>query len=119
MTKRQLKRVNQKLSRRTIDAPSTGRFCEASNSPEKSLVQHGLVERKANFVVSRKLLLRAYKFKETKHDRFEKRPAAAEAEEIDDRSTEADVSALCRSIGLFFFSFFYDRLTTLDLCFLL
>ena len=33
--------------------------------------------------------------------------AATEAEEIDDRSTEADVNALRRSIELFFFSFFY------------
>ena len=55
---------------------------------------------------SRKLLLRGYKFKDTKHDRFGKRSAATEAEEIDDRSTEANVNALCRSIELFFF-FFY------------
>ena len=55
---------------------------------------------------SRKLLLRGYKFKETKHDRFGKRPAATEAEEIVDQSTEADVNALRRSIKLFF-SFFY------------
>ena len=52
---------------------------------------------------SRKLLLRDCKFKETKHNRFGKRPAATEAEEIDDRSTEADVNALRRSIKLFFF----------------
>ena len=31
MTKIQLKRVNHKLSRRTVDAPSTGRAREASN----------------------------------------------------------------------------------------
>ena len=60
----------------------------------------------------RKFLLRGYKFKEIKHDRFGKRPAATEAEKIDERSTEADVNAFGRSIGLFFFSFFYDRLTT-------
>ena len=59
MTKIQLKRVNDKLSRRTIDAPSTGRFCEASSGPEKNLVQHGLVEKEENFVDSRKLLFRA------------------------------------------------------------
>ena len=53
----------------------------------------------------RKLLLRGYKFKETKHDRFGKRPAATWAEELDDRSTEANVNALCRSIELFFFLF--------------
>ena len=46
------------------------------------------------------------KFKETKHYRFGKRPAATEAEEIDDRSAEADVNALRRSIELFFFLFF-------------
>ena len=62
----------------------------------------------------RKFLLRGYKFKETEHDRFGKRPAATGAEKIDDRSTEADVNTYCRSIGLFVFSFFYDRLTTLD-----
>ena len=56
---------------------------------------------------SRKLLLRGYKFKDTKHDIFGKRTAATEAEEINDRSTEADVNALCRSIELFLFSFFY------------
>ena len=104
MTKIQLKRVNRKLSRRTVDAPSTGRFREASSRPEKSLVLHGLVEKKkANFVDSRKLLLRGYKFKETKHDRFGKRPAVTEAEEIDDWSTEADRNALRRSIEFFFF----------------
>ena len=106
MTKIQLKRVNNKLSQRTVDAPLTGRAREAYNGPEKSLVQHGLVEKKANFVDSGKLLLTGYKFKETKHDRFRKRPAATEAEEIDDRSTEAGVNALRRSIKLFFFSFF-------------
>ena len=35
MTKMQLKRVQHKLSQRTVDAPSTGRFREASSSPEK------------------------------------------------------------------------------------
>ena len=118
MTKNQLKRVNRKLSRRTVGAPSTGRFREASSGTEKSFVQHGLVEKqKANFVDSRKLLLRGYKFKDAKHDRFGKRSAATEAEDIDDRSTEADVNALRRSIELFFF--LRCRLTTLDLHFLL
>ena len=55
---------------------------------------------------SGKLLLRGYKFKETKHNSFGKRPAPIEAEEIDERSTEADVNALRRSMKLFF-SFFY------------
>ena len=54
---------------------------------------------------SRKLLLRRYKFKETNHDRIGKRPAVPEAEEIDYRSTEADVNALGRSIELFIFIF--------------
>ena len=54
---------------------------------------------------SRKLLLRGYKFKETKHDRFGERPAATESEEIDDRSAVADVNALRRSMKLFFFLF--------------
>ena len=59
MTKIQLKRVNRKLSRRTVDAPLTGRFREDSSGPEKSLVPHGLVDnKKANSVDSRKLLLR-------------------------------------------------------------
>ena len=46
MTKIQLKRVNRKLSRRTVDTPSAGRFREASSGPEKSLVLHSLVEKK-------------------------------------------------------------------------
>ena len=106
MTKIQLKRVNHKLSRRTDDAPSTGHAREASNGPEKSLVHHGLVEKKANFVDRGKLILRGYKFKETKHNRFGNRPASTEAEEIDDRSTEADVNALRRSMKLFFLFLF-------------
>ena len=36
MTKIQLKRVNHKLGQRSVDAPSTGRFREASSGPEKS-----------------------------------------------------------------------------------
>ena len=35
MTKIQLQRVNHKLSRQTVDAPSTGHFREASTGPEK------------------------------------------------------------------------------------
>ena len=74
MTKIQLKRVHLKLSRRTVDAPSIGRFREAYSVPEKSLVPHGLVEKKkANFVDSGKLLLRGYRFKDTKDDRFGKK----------------------------------------------
>ena len=68
---------------------------------------------------SRTLLLRGYKLKETKLDRFGKRPAATEAEEIGDQSTEVDVHAVSRSIEPFSFSFLYDCVTTLDLHFLL
>ena len=120
MNKIELKRVNHKLSRRAIDAPSAGRFCEAYSGAEKSLVEHGFVKKKkkAN-LVSRTLLLRGYKLKETKLDRFGKRPEATEAEEIGDQSTEVDVNALRRSIEPFSFSFLYDRVTTLDLHFLL
>ena len=46
MTKIQVKRVSHKLGRRMVDARSTERFREASSSPEKSFVQHGLVKRK-------------------------------------------------------------------------
>ena len=63
-------------------------------------------KKKANFVNRRKLLLGSYKFKETKHDRFGKRPAVTEAEKIDERSTEANMNAFRRSIGLCFFFFF-------------
>ena len=45
-TKIQLKRVNHRLRRRTIDAPWTGRVREASSGPSKSLIQHGSVEKK-------------------------------------------------------------------------
>ena len=45
MTKIQLKRVNHKLGRPTVDWPSTGRAREASSGPEKSLLQHGLVKK--------------------------------------------------------------------------
>ena len=45
MSKIQLKRVNHNLGQRSVDAPSTGRFREASSGTEKSLVQHGFVEK--------------------------------------------------------------------------
>ena len=51
ITKTQLKRVNHKLSRWTIDAPTTGHFREAFSGPEKNSIQHGLVEKNANFVL--------------------------------------------------------------------
>ena len=84
-------------------------FPRGLQRPEKLKIGSARLSRKkkkANFVDSRKLLFKRLKFKETKHDRFGKRPAATEAEEIDDRSTEADVNALRRSI-VFFFLFFY------------
>ena len=59
MTKIQMKRVNHKLSRRTVDAPSTGRFREASSGPEKlKFGSAWLTGKKANFLDSRKLLIR-------------------------------------------------------------
>ena len=61
MTKIQLKRVNYKLSRRTVDVPSTGRFHEVSSGPEKLKFGSPRLSRKkkqANFVDSRELLLR-------------------------------------------------------------
>ena len=61
-------------------------------------------KKQANFVNRRKLLLKGYNFKESKHDRFGKRPAANAAEKIDERLTEVDVSAFRMTIGLFFFS---------------
>ena len=42
----QLKLVNHNLSQRTIDAPSTWRFREATSGPDKSLFQHILDEKK-------------------------------------------------------------------------
>ena len=67
-------------------------------------------KRQANFVNRRKLLLKGYKFKESKCDRFGNRPAATAAEKIDEWSTEADVSAFCRSIGLFFVFCFFSTI---------
>ena len=67
---------------------------------------------------SRKLLLRGYKFKDTKHDRFGKTSASTEAQEIDNRSTEADVNTLRRSIELFFFFFFSTSSNTFRFAFL-
>ena len=46
MTKIQLKRVNHKLSRRTVDAPSTGRFREAPSGPEKLKLGSARISRK-------------------------------------------------------------------------
>ena len=46
MTEIQLKQVNHKLGRRTIDVPPTGRFHQNSSGPEKSFVQRGFNSRK-------------------------------------------------------------------------
>ena len=86
-TKIQLKRVNHKLSRRTIDAPWTGRVHEASSGPQKNLIQHGLVEKKKKTGKLRELKKASVKrlqIKEIKCDRFGNRPAATAAEKIDD-----------------------------------
>ena len=113
-----LKRVNHKLIRRTIDATSTWRFSETSSSLDKGLVLQSSVEKKASFLDSRKnsrkkasfldsrkVLLRGNPIKKPKRSR--KRSAMPEAKEIHDRSTEADVYTLGRSIKLFFFFFFF------------
>ena len=119
MTKIQLKQVNLKLSQQTIDAPSTGRFGEASSGPEKSLVQHGLVEeKKANFVNRRKLLLRGCKFKKpntTDLERDLQRPRLRRSTIDWRRQTWTPSAGRSSCLGFFF----YDRLTTLDLRFLL
>ena len=60
---------------------------------------------KANFVDRRKLLLRGYKFKKTKHSRFGKIHAATEAEEIDDRSRGRTWTTSAGRLSCFFFSF--------------
>ena len=75
----------------------------------------------AQVAIDRNRSMASQRVKESKHDRFGKRPAANAAEQIDERSTEADMSAFRRSIGLFSFVvfFFYDRLRTLVLRFLL
>ena len=105
MRKIQLKRVNHKLGQRSVDAPSTGRFREASSGPEKSLVQHGLVEkiRQTLWIVG-SFFKEAKKFKESKHNRFGKRPAATEAKKID-RRRRAWTPSAGRS-SCFFFRFF-------------
>ena len=118
MTKVQLKRINHKLSRRTVDAPC---FREASSGPENLKFGSARLCRKKKrqtLWIVESFFLEAKKLKETKHDRLGKRPAARKAEEIDDRSTEADVNALRRSIDLFLF-FFSTSSSTLDLRFLL
>ena len=59
-------------------------------------------------VDNRKLLLRGYKLKKPNTTDLDKDlQPATEAEEIDDRATEANVNALRRLIKLFFFFFFF------------
>ena len=75
----------------------------ASSGPEKSLAQNGFDEKKkANFVDSRKLLLRGYKLKKPNTTDLETDLQRSRLT----KSTEADVNALRRSIELFFFFFF-------------
>ena len=86
------------------DWPTIGRVCPwGLHRPWKKFGSARLSWKKANFVHRKKLLLRGYKFKKTKHERCGKRPAATE--EIDDGSTEADMNALRRSIELLLFFF--------------
>ena len=63
VTKIQLKRVYHKLSRRTIDALLIGCACEASISVTKSLVQHGLVEKRQTSWIENSFCLEATNFK--------------------------------------------------------
>ena len=62
MPKKQLKRVNHKLSWRATDVPTTRRFRKTISGSEKSLFSTGLVDwkRKASCLDSRKLLVRSY-----------------------------------------------------------
>ena len=118
----QLKRVNHKLRRQMVDAPSTGRFREASSGPEKlKFGSARLSRKKGNFVDRRMLLFRGFKFKETKHDRLERdlQQPRLRRSTIDRRRRTWTPSA-CRSIELFFFFLFIRRPpTNLDLRFLL
>ena len=117
MPKTQLKRVNHKLSRRTIDVPSNMAIPRGLRWPWEKFGSARLSCRKKKaYFVDRTLLVRGYKL--TKHDRFGKRPAATEPEDIDNRSTEAEVNALRMLIALFFF-FFQRSSNNLDLRFLL
>ena len=63
-------------------------------------------------------MLKKLQIKEPKHDRFGKRPAATETQDIDDRSTEAHGNALRRSIKLFFFFLFLRSSNNLRFAFL-
>ena len=63
MTKIQLKRVHHKLRRRTVDAPSTGRFREASSGPEKSFVQHGFAKKRQTLWVVESFFKKAKRLK--------------------------------------------------------
>ena len=67
---------------------------------------------------SRKLLIRGYKLKKPNTTDLEKRPATTEAEEINDRLTEADVNTLHRSIEPAFFFFFLQSSNNLRFGFL-
>ena len=61
----QLKRVNNKLSWRTIDTPSTWRVRKTTSGLGKRFVQHGPSRKKkeASFLDRRKLLLRSFTLK--------------------------------------------------------
>ena len=121
MTKIQLKRVNRKLSRRTVDAPSTGHFREAFRRPWEKFGSARLSwkTKKANFVDSRNFLYEAANLKTPNMTDLEKdlQRLRLTRSMIDWRRRTWTPSAGRLS---FFFSFFLRcRLTTLDLRFLL
>ena len=73
--------TSQPQGQPTDDWRAMDRACPRGlQRPLENLIQHGLVEKKKNrqtsWIEDRKLLLKGYKFKEGKYDRFGKRPAA-------------------------------------------
>ena len=109
-TKIQLK-TSQPKGQPTDDWRAMNRACSRGLKRPLEKFDSARLSRKkkqANFMNRRKLLLKGYNFKESKHHRFGKRPAANAAEKIDERSTEADASAFRRSIRLFFVFFLWS-----------
>ena len=79
---------------------------------QKVLFSTGIVEKRASFSDSRKLLLTLLFNKNTKHDSSGKRHAATVADKIDDQF-DGDGRERNPWVDRVFF-FFSDRLTTLD-----
>ena len=103
MPKTQLKLVNHKLSRQRIDTPSTWRFREASNAPEKSLVQHNSIE-KGKLLGAENAFVKRLQDKEIKHERSGMRPAVPEAEKsTSDRRRRTWTHSEGRSSFFFYF----------------